>query len=161
MTTFDFSPLFRSSVGFDRLMNVLDQATRLDAAGSGYPPYNIEKTGEDSYRITLAVAGFDRDDLNIEVRDNTLVVSGQHGDDDIERHYLHRGIAGRGFQRTYQLADFVKVTEAHMENGLLHINLVRELPEEKKTRRIDIAVDSPARVEGRVKTLDKGDRRVA
>ncbi len=161
MTSFDFSPLFRSSVGFDRLMNVLDRATRLDEAGSGYPPYNIEKTGEDAYRITMAVAGFDRDQLAIEARENALVVSGQHGDDGIERRYLHRGIAGRGFQRTFQLADFVKVTEAHMENGLLHVDLVRELPEEMKTRRIEIAVDSPARVEGNVKALEKGGREAA
>lgn len=137
-SAFDFSPLFRSTVGFDRLPGLLESVARLDESSLGYPPYNIEKLDEESYRITMAVAGFTEEDLDIEVREHTLVVSGRQAQDEGEKFYLHRGIAGRAFQRSFQIADHVKVTGAHLENGLLHIELVRELPEEMKPRQISI-----------------------
>lgn len=137
-SAFDFSPLFRSTVGFDRLPGLLETVSRLDEASLGYPPYNIEKLDEDSYRITMAVAGFTEDDLNIEVREHSLIVSGRMAHDDGEKMYLHRGIAGRAFQRSFQIADHVKVTGAKLQNGLLDIDLVRELPEEMKPRQIRI-----------------------
>lgn len=137
MRSFDFSPLFRSTVGFDRLVPMLDAAMKLDE-GASYPPYNIEKTGEDHYRITMAVAGFTPNDLTIETRENMVVVSGQRHEDSDPSRYLYRGIAGRGFERRFQLADHVKVKGAALENGLLHIELVREIPEEMKPRRIEI-----------------------
>jgi molecular chaperone IbpA len=140
MATFDFSPLYRSTVGFDHLSRLLETARRLDDGAQSYPPYNIEKTGEDAYRITIALAGFDEDDLDIETRENTLLVSGKQKDEGEGRTYLHRGIAGRSFQRTFQLADHVKVERASLVNGLLNIDLVREIPEAMKPRKIEIAV---------------------
>ncbi|WP_193370001.1 Hsp20 family protein [Pelagibius marinus] len=137
-SAFDFSPLYRSTIGFDRLPGLLESVARLDESSLGYPPYNIEKQDEESYRITMAVAGFAEGDLDIQVRGQTLVVSGRMGDDGDDRTYLHRGIAGRAFQRSFEIADHVKVTGARLENGLLHIDLVRELPEEMKPRRIEI-----------------------
>src|SRR5690606_20756676 len=128
MTRIDFSPLFRSTVGFDRMTQLLEAARQLDEATLSYPPYNIEKTGEDAYRITLAVAGFAPEDLELEIHENTLHVKGRKREDGQERVFLHRGIAGRGFDRKFQLADHVKVTGARLENGLLLIDLVRELP---------------------------------
>jgi molecular chaperone IbpA len=142
-SAFDFSPLFRSTVGFDRLPGLLEAAARFDEASMGYPPYNIEKLDDESYRITMAVAGFNEDDLEIEVRENSLIVSGRQAEDDGEKTYLHRGIAGRAFQRRFQIADHVKVTGARLENGLLHIDLVRELPEEMKPRQIHIETVTP------------------
>jgi molecular chaperone IbpA len=142
-SAFDFSPLFRSTVGFDRLPGLLEAAARFDEASMGYPPYNIEKLDEESYRITMAVAGFNEDDLEIEVRENSLIVSGRQAEDDGEKTYLHRGIAGRAFQRRFQIADHVKVTGARLENGLLHVDLVRELPEEMKPRQIRIETATP------------------
>ena len=142
MTTLDFSPLFRSTVGFDRLFPFFEDALRRDAADVGYPPYNIEKTGEDSYRITMAVAGLAKEDLNIEARANTLAVSAKRREEVADTAYLHRGIAGRGFTRQFRLADHVKVAGADLENGLLHIDLVRELPEEMKPRRIEISTSA-------------------
>jgi len=144
MTTFDFSPLFRSTVGFDRLMNLLENSVQWAEAGNGYPPYNIEKTGEDQYRITLAVAGFGEDELNVEARENVLFVEGRRKEADAGHSYLYRGIAGRSFKRQFQLADYVKVSAAHLRNGLLVIDLVRELPEAMKPRRIEIKTESPA-----------------
>ncbi|MEM7428236.1 MAG: Hsp20 family protein [Pseudomonadota bacterium] len=136
---FDFAPLYRSTVGFDRLANMLDQVSGVDA-NTGYPPYNIERTADDEYRITMAVAGFGEDDLNIEVKEHSLTVSGKKSDDkagdDIQ--ILHRGIATRSFERRFQLADHVEVTGAGLENGLLHVTLKRELPEAMKTRTIAI-----------------------
>ncbi|MEE8280348.1 MAG: Hsp20 family protein [Alphaproteobacteria bacterium] len=143
MTTFDFTPLFRSTIGFDRLMPFFEDALRWDESAATYPPYNIEKAGEDSYRITMAVAGFNKDDLNIEVRANALVVTGEKKAEDEDRAYLHRGIAGRSFVRQFRLADHVNVTGADLGNGLLHIDLVRELPEEMKPRRIEISTSAP------------------
>tara|TARA_R110002110_G_scaffold276558_3_gene491908 strand:+ start:116 stop:589 length:474 start_codon:yes stop_codon:yes gene_type:complete len=141
MTTFDFSPLFRSTVGFDRMQRLLEAANRADEA-NGYPPYNIEKLEENAYRITMAVAGFAEDDLEIEVKEGVLFVSGQQPEDSTERSFLHRGIAGRTFRRSFQLADHVKVQGASLENGLLHIDLAREIPEAMKPRKISISAAS-------------------
>ncbi len=139
-TTFDFSPLFRSSIGFDRMLNALEAASRVEQIDN-WPPYDIAKTGEDDYRITMAVAGFSQDELTVTQEQNMLVVSGQKtGEDNGE--YLHRGIAGRAFQRRFELADHVKVVGASLVNGLLTIDLKRELPDEMKPRRIEIATDN-------------------
>ena len=137
MRRYDFSPLFRSSVGFDHLANIMDQLASVDT-DNGFPPYNIERLGEHDYRITLAVAGFSNDDLNIEVKENTLSVKGEKGADVKDREYLHRGIAARNFERRYRLADHVEVTNATLENGFLHIDLKREIPEAMKARTIKI-----------------------
>ena len=136
-TTFDFSPLFRSSIGFDRLVNALEAASRVESIDN-WPPYDIAKTDEDDYRITMAVAGFSQDELTITQEQNMLMVSGQKAGED-NGQYLHRGIAGRAFQRRFELADHVKVVGASLVNGLLKIDLKREVPEEMKPRRIEIA----------------------
>jgi molecular chaperone IbpA len=139
MRTIDFTPLYRSVVGFDRLAALLETAAKTEPA-SNWPPYNIETTGEDTYRIELAVAGFKADELNIEVKENLLTVQGKKAaNDDASRRYLHRGLAERDFERRFQLADYVVVTDAGLENGLLSISLKRELPEAMKPRRIEIA----------------------
>jgi molecular chaperone IbpA len=138
MRTFDFSPLYRSTVGFDRLFDMLDQTARMEAAPS-WPPYNVEKIGDDRYRITMAVAGFGADDIEITQKENTLLVTGQKHPEQENAQLLHRGIATRNFKQTFNLADHVKVTGANMENGLLTVDLVREVPEEMKPRRIEIA----------------------
>ena len=137
MRTFDFSPLYRSAVGFDRLMNVLDAAQK-NGAADGYPPYNIEKTNEDSYQITLAVAGFGSADLDVEVRDGQLVIVGKGDSEEQDNQFLHRGIARRAFERRFQLADHVEVKSADLVDGLLKVDLVREIPEAMKPRKIDI-----------------------
>jgi len=139
MRTFDLTPLFRSTVGFDRLADLLDSVSRVDS-GVSYPPYNIERTDENTYRISLAVAGFAEKDLNVEVRDGVLSVQGKQGDREAEAKasYLYQGIAGRTFDRRFQLAENVEVRGANLENGLLHIDLERLVPEEKKPRRISI-----------------------
>ena len=137
MRTFDFSPLYRSAVGFDRLMNVLDAAQK-NGAADGYPPYNIEKTSEDSYQITLAVAGFRSADLDVEVRDGQLVIVGKGDSEEQDNQFLHRGIARRAFERRFQLADHVEVKAADLVDGLLKVDLVREIPEAMKPRKIDI-----------------------
>lgn len=147
MRTIDFTPLFRHSVGFDRLERLLDSAMRHDD-GNSYPPYNIEQVGEDSYRITMAVAGFGENDLDVTVNEGTLTVTGKHADakdDDVV--YVHRGIAGRAFERRFQLADHIEVKGGALENGLLHIELERVVPEEKKPRKIEIASEQPKLVE--------------
>ena len=136
MTTLDFSPLFRSMIGFDRLASSLENAYRSEPGG--YPPYNVELQDENRYRITLAVAGFDEDELDIEAKENLLTVAGQRRPTEAEGNFLYRGIANRSFERKFQLADYVKVVEAKLENGLLHIDLVREVPEAMKPRRIEI-----------------------
>ena len=147
MDRFDFSPLFRSTIGFDRLARLVDSANRFDTSAPTYPPYNIESTGEDSYRLTMAVAGFARDEIDITVEKNSLVISGkaQKEDEETQGRYLHRGIARRAFERRFSLADHIKVTGASMDNGLLHVDLVREVPEEAKPRQIKIgeAVSQP------------------
>ncbi|QOG07207.1 Hsp20 family protein [Aureimonas sp. OT7] len=136
-TTFDFSPLFRSSIGFDRMLSALEAARRVESIDN-WPPYDIAKLGEDDYRITMAVAGFGESDLTITQEQNMLLVSGQKAGEDAGE-YLHRGIAGRAFQRRFELADHVKVGGASLTNGLLTIDLKREIPEEMKPRRIEIA----------------------
>lgn len=136
MNAYDFSPLFRTAIGFDRLADALENANRADAGG--YPPYNIELTGEDRYRITMAVAGFGADDIEIETKDSLLKVTGRKGNDVADRQYLHQGIANRDFERKYQLADYVRVQGADLKDGLLHIDLMREVPEAMKPRRIEI-----------------------
>lgn len=148
MNALDFSPLFRSTIGFDRLTRLADVAARGDVS---YPPYNIEKTGEDSYRLTMAVAGFGADDLEIRVHENALYVAGKAAAEDDGTRYLHRGIARRAFERRFQLADTIKVTGAGLDNGLLHVELVREVPEALKPRTIKINA-GPASV----KTIDQG-----
>lgn len=149
MRAYDFSPLYRSAVGFDRLANVLETAARTGEAG-GWPPYNIETTGENAYRIEIAVAGFKPDELNLEVKENLLTVTGRKtaNDDADGRTYLHRGLAERDFERRFQLADYVIVTKADLVNGLLSIELKRELPEALKPRRIEIGTPA-ALIEGR------------
>jgi molecular chaperone IbpA len=151
MRHFDLSPLYRSTVGFDRLFSLLDQATATDAAPS-YPPYNIERTTENAYRITIAVAGFGEADLAIESKENTLSVKGekQSSDQAEKREVLHQGIAARAFERRFQLADYVQVTGASLENGLLHIDLVREIPEAKKPRQIAIGGSKAKVLEAKV-----------
>ena len=148
MRNFDLSPLYRSTVGFDRLATVLDQVLDGDVAQPSYPPYNIEKTGDDAYRITLAVAGFAEEDLDIEVREGLLIVKGARkpAEEGAAPTYLHRGIAERAFERRFQLADHVRANGASMENGLLHIDLIREVPEALKPRRIEIG--GPKTIEG-------------
>jgi len=136
MARLDLTPLFRSSVGFDRMASMLDAASRSEQPS--YPPYNIELVTDDQYRISMAVAGFSEDELNIESEHNTLTVTGVKAEDKTQRHYLHQGIAARNFERKFQLADYVKVTGATMENGLLFVDLVREIPEAMKPRKISI-----------------------
>ena len=136
MRTVDFSPLYRSVVGFDRLADLLDSASA-DAA-NGYPPYNIERTDQNAYRVEIAVAGFKPEELSIEVKENVLTVQGRKPANDDVRRFLHRGLAERNFERRFQLADYVVVTDAALSDGLLSISLVRELPEQLKPRRIDI-----------------------
>ncbi|MGB0205552.1 MAG: Hsp20 family protein [Neptuniibacter sp.] len=137
MREFDLSPLYRSAIGFDRLANMLDNASRNDNQPS-FPPYNIELLGENEYRITMAVAGFENDELNIQSESGSLIVTGQKQEQPQERQYLYQGIAARNFERRFQLADHVKVVTASMENGLLHIDLIREIPEAMKPRKIQI-----------------------
>lgn len=142
MRASDFAPLYRSTVGFDRLFSLLDSATKGDETTWSYPPYNIEVTGDDAYRVTMAVAGFAREDLTIEVRENSLVISGtKPAEADAQKQFLHRGIAGRSFERRFELADHVKVAGANLENGLLHVDLVREIPETAKPRKIEIGAN--------------------
>jgi molecular chaperone IbpA len=145
----DFAPFYRSAIGFDRLLQMRDQVAGFDSEGS-FPPYNIERTSENQYRITMAIAGFKPDELKIEVKDTTLTVAGEKAPETAERAYLHRGIAGRNFERRYQLADHVDVSGAGFENGLLNIDLVRNLPERLKPRAVPITT-----VEG-VKQIDAG-----
>jgi len=144
MRTFDFAPLYRSTVGFDRMFSMLDQLDGVEGSVSGYPPYNIERTAEDAYRISLAVAGFTDADLSIEAKENRLTIRGEKQANDEEQtgEVLYRGIAARTFERNYQLADHVEVKGARLENGLLHVDLVREIPEAMKPRAIPIASSS-------------------
>jgi molecular chaperone IbpA len=158
MRTYDVAPLFRSSVGFDRVFDLLAQAERTEASAA-WPPYNIEKVAEDAYRITMAVAGFTADEIELTQHDTALLVSGQKKSQESERQYLHRGIAARTFRQTFNLAEHVKVTGASLENGLLTVELKREVPEALKPRRITIdgtqaAVgqdNAPAQIEGEAK----------
>ena len=139
MRTYDFSPLYRATVGFDRIADLMDRVLSADVAQPTYPPYNIEKTDENAYRISVAVAGFSGDELNVEVKDGALIVAARKAEEDSAKTYLHRGIATRAFERRFALADHVKVTGAVHADGMLHIDLVREVPEALKPRRIEIA----------------------
>jgi molecular chaperone IbpA len=138
MRTFDLTPLFRSTVGFDHLARMLDTASRVDEQAFSYPPYNIEKLGEDDYRITMAVAGFSEGDLEITTKDHSLIITGQARKEDGVTQYLHHGIAGRSFERRFDLAEHIRVASASLVNGLLHVDLVREVPEILKPRTIAI-----------------------
>jgi molecular chaperone IbpA len=143
MTTFDFAPLFRTAIGFDRLARLMDTAASAAEAPS-YPPYNIEKTGEDTYRLTMAVAGFRAEDLDLVVKDNTLVITGKVSNGGQKTDVLYRGIAGRAFERRFVLADHIVVEGADLQNGLLHVGLKRVVPEALKPRRIEIGARAPA-----------------
>ncbi len=148
MDPFDFSPLFRSTIGFDRLACLLDSATRVDDSDAvAYPPYNIEKTGDDAYRLTMAVAGFSRDEIDITLQENSLTVTGKAKNGENGGRYLHRGIARRAFERRFSLADHIKVVGANLDNGMLHVELVREVPEAMKPRKIEIGTGQPRLVE--------------
>jgi molecular chaperone IbpA len=151
MRTFDLAPLYRATVGFDQVADLMDRVLSNDVGAQSYPPYNIEKTGDDAWRISVAVAGFTADDLNIEQRENALVISARKSDDkpDAERTWLHRGIATRAFERRFHLADHVTVTEASHENGMLHVDLVRQVPEALKPRRIAIGAQKGETVEAK------------
>ena len=138
MQTLDFAPLYRATVGFDRMADLMDRVLSADVGTPTYPPYNIEKTAEDAYRISIAVAGFSPDELSVEVKEGALLVSAKRSAEAAEKTYLHRGIATRAFERRFALADHVRVTGAAHENGMLHIDLVREMPEALKPRRIEI-----------------------
>jgi molecular chaperone IbpA len=143
MTNYDLSPFWRSTVGFDRLFDMLDDDGWRAATEQNYPPYNIERTGEDSYEVTLAVAGFTPEEISITAEHNVLTVEGRKADK-AERHYLYHGISARAFRRQFNLADYVKVNGATFENGLLQISLVREIPEAMKPRRIEIKTGAPS-----------------
>jgi len=148
MRTYDFSPLFRSAIGFDRLTNIMDAAMRQNDVTESYPPYNIQKTGENAYCITLAVAGFSEEELEIISHDGNLVIEGRvkPNEENSENIFLHRGIAGRAFKRSFQLADHIKITGANLSNGLLNVELVREIPEELKPRKIEISSSTKTRI---------------
>ena len=153
MRQYDLSPLYRSTVGFDRLFTLLDQMSGVDATAQSYPPYNIERTGDNEYRISVAVAGFAEKDLAIETRENTLLIRGSKmaPDGDAPKpEVLYQGIAARAFERRFQLADHVQVTGAALEHGLLHVELVREIPEAAKPRQIPIGDRGPKVVEAKV-----------
>jgi molecular chaperone IbpA len=153
MTTFDFSPLFRTSVGYDRLAALLNSANRVEQNG-GYPPYNIVSSGENQYRITMAVAGFSESELSITSEHNKLVVTGEKAEDEESEgaQFLYRGIATRSFERRFNLADHVRVSGARLDNGLLHIELEREIPEEMKPRKIEIGSSKGKLLEGEKET---------
>jgi molecular chaperone IbpA len=139
MRSLDFAPLYRATVGFDRIADLMDRALTADVPLPSYPPYNIEKTAEDAYRISIAVAGFSADDLSVEVREGSLYVAARRADETTDKTYLHKGIAMRAFERRFALADHVKVVGATHEHGMLHVDLQRETPEALKPRRIEIA----------------------
>ena len=147
MRTFDLAPLYRATVGFDQMADLMDRLLASDAGTQTYPPYNIERTDEDAWRISIAVAGFSDADLSVEIRDKALLVTARKAEEEGERKYLHRGIATRAFERRFHLADHVRVTGASHLNGMLHIDLVREVPEALKPRRIAITRQEPTRTE--------------
>ncbi len=155
MRSFDFAPLYRATVGFDRVADLMDRVLSADVAQPTYPPYNIEKTAEDAYRISIAVAGFTPEELSVEVKDGHLHVAARKAENDTERTWLHRGIATRAFERRFALADHVKVTGASHEHGMLHIDLAREIPEAARPRRIEIArPDGTAAIEAKAETVN-------
>ena len=146
MRPFDFAPLYRSTVGFDRLVQMLDGVANFEGETPAYPPYNIERLGETEYRITMAVAGFSEPEIKIEVKENALTVAATKTGDNKERTFLHRGIATRAFERRFQLADHVEVNGADLKDGLLHIDLVRNVPERLKPRTIAIGGETPKQI---------------
>jgi molecular chaperone IbpA len=161
MTAFDFGPLFRSTVGFDQFEQLFESAARSEQSSNGYPPYNIETwehDGETHYRTTLAVAGFSEDELSIEVKEDALTIVGKKKTQQDGVHYLHHGIAGRDFARQFQLADHVVVKGANLDNGVLSVDLVREVPEEKKTRAIAIKKEAPAGVVQKANKFLEGEQ---
>ena len=147
MRTYDFAPLHRATIGFDQIADLMDRVLTNEVSQSTYPPYNIEKTAPDAYRISIAVAGFSESDLSVEVKENSLIISAKKAEDDSDRTFLHRGIATRAFERRFTLADHVRVTGASHADGMLHIDLQREVPEALKPRRIEIASAKPKAVE--------------
>jgi molecular chaperone IbpA len=153
MRSYDFSPLYRASVGFDRITDLLDRALATEVAQPAYPPYNIEKTAENAYRISLAVAGFAAEELTVEVKEGALAIAARKLSDEGEKTYLHRGIATRAFERRFTLADHVRVSGAVHADGMLHIDLIREVPEALKPRRIEIGTSAPVDV----KAVEKHD----
>ncbi|GGG78174.1 heat-shock protein IbpA [Salipiger pallidus] len=155
MRHFDLAPLYRATVGFDQIADLMDRALASDVAQSSYPPYNIEKTADDAWRISIAVAGFSEADLSVELKDQQLVVAARRSDDSEERTYLHRGIATRAFERRFTLADHVRVLGASHEHGMLHIDLKREVPEALKPRRIEIARSGTRAIEKDVVDAEK------
>ena len=152
MRPYDFAPLYRSTVGFDRLVQMLDSAAGFESEGTTYPPYNIERLGDNDYRITMAIAGFSEPEIKIEVKENTLAVTGSKGAESKERQFLHRGIATRAFERRFQLADHVEVKAADLQDGLLHIELVRNVPERLKPRTVTIGKTAAATAPQRLET---------
>ena len=150
MRSFDFAPLYRATIGFDQIADMMDRVSAHDVGQSSYPPYNIEKTAEDGYRISIAVAGFSEVDLGIEVKENTLHVSARKSEPVDEKTYLHRGIANRAFDRKFHLADHVRATGASHADGMLHIDLIREVPEALKPRRIEIQSKAPLLMEATI-----------
>ncbi|WP_415182610.1 Hsp20 family protein [Phaeovulum sp.] len=154
MRNFDLTPLYRATVGFDRVADMMDRVMTADVTQPTYPPYNIEKVGENAYRISIAVAGFAVDDLSVDLRDGTLIVAATKATDDSERHYLHRGIATRAFERRFALADHMRVTGAAHVDGMLHIDLARELPEALKPRRIEISAPAAREQTVEAKAVD-------
>ena len=146
MRTFDPTPLFRATVGFDRMADLMDRVLATETVQPTYPPYNIEKTDENAYRITVAVAGFSADELSVEVKDSALVIAARKAEAEETRSYLHRGIATRAFERRFHLADHVRVTGATHADGMLHVDLIREIPEALKPRRIEIARSAPSQI---------------
>jgi molecular chaperone IbpA len=161
MVTYDFSPFYRSTIGFDRMAQFLENAARVSELDNSYPPYNIESVGEDHYRVTVAVAGFSPDELEIEVRENVLYISGAKGEESGDRHFLHHGIAGRAFKRQFRLAEHVKVEDAALDNGLLIVDLVREVPEAMKPRTIPITTGAPKNIVSKAKKLLSGEEKAA
>ena len=144
MRSFDFSPLYRSTVGFDRLANLLESVTQFDPSTPSYPPYNIEQVADNDYRISMEVAGFGDKDLSIEVKEGVLTITGKRDAEEPKSHFLYQGIAGRSFERRYQLDDHMEVRGARIEHGLLHVDVVRVIPEEKKARKITVATGKSA-----------------
>ncbi|MEH6520387.1 Hsp20 family protein [Sulfitobacter sp.] len=144
MRNFDFAPLYRSTVGFDQIANMMDRVLTTETSQPSYPPYNIEKLEDEAYRISIAVAGFSDADLNVEVREKSLIVSARKADEEVDKSYLHRGIATRAFERRFHLADHVVVTGAAHADGMLHIELERQVPDALKPRQIQIATQTPS-----------------
>ena len=155
MRNFDLAPLYRATVGFDQIADLMDRVLTNDVAQPTYPPYNIEKTADDAWRLSIAVAGFAEDELNVEVRENALIVTARNAADEAERTYLHRGIATRAFERRFHLADHVRVSGASHANGMLNIELAREVPEALKPRRIEISNGDTVEAKAVEKKADK------